>query len=219
MPIAIDTSPANAISDLNDLVIEVRDEMDDDAFAIDKIYRAIARAEAMFNRELRCPRMETEYDLSVTAEATDLPTDFLQLRTVYAEGSPDNPLDTMSPAGLRQRYRGQTGERVQAYAIENRRLLVGPVGDATLTLVYYARIPSLTDSNPSNWLLDENPDLYLHQVLAILFNKIGDSERAAANATYAANLLGSINDAGKKNRWGAGPLVPRGMQQVYGARV
>ena len=218
MTIAVDTSPTNAISDLNDLVVEVRDEMDDTGFAIDKIYRAIARAEAVFNRELRCPKMETEYDLTVTDEATDLPVDFLQLRTVYEEGSPDNPLDTMSPAGLRQRYRGQAGA-VKAYALENRRLLVGPVGDATLTLVYYARIPALTDSNPANWLLDEHPDLYLHQVLAILFNKIGDSERAAANATYAANLLNSINDSGKKNRWGAGPLVPRGIQQVCGARV
>lgn len=218
MAISIDTSPANAISDLNDLIVEVRDEMDDDAFAVDKIYRAITRAEAMFNRKLRCPKMETEYQLAVTSEQTELPVDFLQLRAVYAEGSPDNPLDSLSPAGLRQRYQGVAGTP-KAYAIENRRLIVGPVGDATATLVYYARIPSLTEANPSNWLLDENPDLYLHQVLAILFNKIGDSERAAANATYAAELLASINDSGKKNRWGAGPLVPRGIQQVWGARV
>lgn len=218
MAISIDTSPANAISDLNDLIVEVRDEMDDDAFAVDKIYRAITRAEAMFNRELRCPKMETEYQLAVTSEQTELPVDFLQLRAVYAEGSPDNPLDSLSPAGLRQRYQGVSGTP-KGYAIENRRLIVGPVGDVTATLVYYARIPALTEANPSNWLLDEHPDLYLHQVLAILFNKIGDSERAAANATYAAELLASINDSGKKNRWGAGPLVPRGIQQVWGARV
>ena len=105
-----------------------------------------------------------------------------------------------------------------AYAIENRRIIVGPVGEASLTLVYYARIPSLTDDNPSNWLLDEHPDVYLHQVLAILFNKIGDTERATLNLSIASGLIGAINDSGKKNRWGAGPLVPKGITQVCGAR-
>lgn len=218
MTIAISTSPANAISSLSDLLVEVRDELDDDGFAADKIYRAIARAEGVFNRELRCPRMETEYDMSVTQEATDLPSDFLQLRTVYSEGSPDNPLASLSPAGLRQRYQGRAGTP-SAYAIENRRIMVGPVGEATLTLVYYARIPALTESNPSNWLLDEHPDLYLHQVLAILFNKTGDSERAALNLNIASDMLRSVNESGKKNRWGAGPLAPAGITQVPGARI
>lgn len=218
MTIAISTSPANSISTLSDLVTEIRDEMDDDAFAADKIYRAIGRAEAVFNRDLRCPKMETEYQFAVSEEATDLPTDFLQLRSVYQEGSPDNPLTSMSPAGLRQLYLGQTGTPA-AYAIENRRLVIAPVGETTLTILYYARIPSLTDSNPSNWLIDEHPDVYLHQCLAILFNKTGDSERAALNLTIARELIESINDSGKKNRWGAGPLVPLGRRQVWGARI
>lgn len=218
MTIAINTSPANAISNLSDLVTEVRDEMDDTGFATDKIYRAITRAEAVFNRELRCPKMETETQLSVSSEATELPIDFMQLRTVYAEGSPDNPLDSLSPAGLRQRYQGVAGS-VRAYAIENRRILVAPVGSATLTLVYFARIPALTTDNPNNWLLDEHPDLYLHQVLAILFNKIGDSERAALNQALASEMIEQINHSGHKNRWGAGPLVPAGINQVCGARI
>lgn len=217
MSIAIVTTPESAISNLSDLVTEIRDEMDDTGFDIDKIYRAIARAEAVFNRELRVPKMETEYDLAVTTEASDLPGDFMQLRTVYSEGSPDNPLEDLSPAGLRKRYRGTAGIPM-AYAIENRRILVGPVGDATLTLVYYARIPALTNDNPSNWLLDEHPDVYLHQVLAILFNKIGDTERATLNLSLASELIASINASGKKGRWGAGPLVPAGINQVWGAR-
>lgn len=218
MSIAVVTSPANSISTLADLVTEIRDEMDDTAFAADKINRAIGRAEAVFNRDLRHPKMETEYQFTATVEATELPGDFLQLRSVYQEGSPDNPLTSMSPAGLRQLYMGGTGTPA-AYALENRRLVIAPVGTAALTILYYARIPALTDSNPSNWLLDEHPDVYLHQCLAILFNKIGDSERAALNLTIARELIESINDSGKKNRWGAGPLVPLGRKQVWGARI
>lgn len=218
MSIAIITSPDSAISTLSDLVEEVRDEMDDDAFDAAKIYKAIARAEAVFNRELRVPKMETEYQFTATGETSTLPNDFLQLRTVYAEGSPDNPLTSMAPNGLRQLYRGVSGVPM-AYALENRRLIIAPVGETVLTILYYARIPALTDSNPSNWLLDEHPDVYLHQVLAILFNRQGDSERAALNLQIATDLLGSINESGKKNRWGAGPLVPAGITQVCGARI
>ena len=218
MSIAIVTSPENSISSLSDLVTELRDELDDDAYSISRIYRAIARAEAVFNRELRCPSMETEYQFTAAGEQTDLPADFLQLRSVYQEGSPDSPLRSMSPAGLRNLYAGSAGTP-SAYALENRRIVIAPVGETTLTMLYYARIPALTDSNPVNWLLDEHPDIYLHQVLAILFNKTGDSERAALNLSIASDLIAGLNAAGRKNRWGAGPLVPAGITQVCGARI
>ena len=217
MTIAINTSPANAISSLADLVAEVRDEMDDDGFAIDRIYRAIARAESVFNRVLRVPRMETEYRFTTSTEETDLPFDFLQLRHVYQESSPDSPLLSMSPASLRNLYSGRSGTP-EAYALENRRIVIAPVGETTLKILYFARIPALTEDKPSTWLLEEHPDLYLHQVLAVLFNKTGDSERAALNLNIANGLMEELNAAGKRNRWGAGPLVPRGKQQVWGAR-
>jgi hypothetical protein len=128
--IAIVTSPENAISTLSDLVDEVRDELDDDAFSADKIYKAIARAEAVFNRTLRCPKMETTYQFTTSTEETELPTDFLQMRTAYVEDSPDNPLNAMSPASLRSLYRGVTGIP-EAFAVENRRFVMAPIGEAT----------------------------------------------------------------------------------------
>lgn len=214
----IQTSPENFISNLSDLVEEIRDEMDDDTFSLTRIYRAIGRAEAIFNRELRCPKMETEATITITQEATELPEDFLQLRQIYSEGTPDSPLSAMSPAALRRTYRGVEGIPM-AYALENRRIIIGPVGELNATLLYYGRIPALTDNNPVNWLIDENPDLYLHQVLAILFNKIGDTEKGALNIGIAQDILQSINVSGVGNRWGAAPLVPQGMRQVRGART
>lgn len=217
MSIAIVTSPENAISTLSDLVTVVRRRMDDDAFDANSIYAAIAEAEAVFNRELRVPKMETEYQFAVTSEQTDLPNDFLKMRAVYQEGSPDRPLRSMSPDGLRKLFLGQAGVP-EAYAIENRRLVIGPVGNTTVTILYYARIPSLTDDNPSNWLLEEHPDLYVRLVLAILFDEIGDDARAERNEARAIAIMGSINESGKSNRWGAAPLNPLGIAQVYGAR-
>lgn len=216
--IAFATDPDSYISNLTQLIEEIRDEMDDSGYSLDKIYRAIGRAEAMFNRQLRCPQMETETDLNVTSEATELPLDFIALRAVYLEGSPDNTLLAMSPAGLRYQYQGRDGTP-KAYALENNRLLVAPVGNASVTITYYAKLVPLTDNNPTNWLLRDYPDLYLHQTLAILFGKTGDRERAADNLSIATALIEQVNNAGRKARWGSAPLSPVLVTQVPGSRI
>ena len=216
--IAFATDPENYISNLTQLIAEIRDELDDSGYSLDRIYRAIGRAEAMFNRELRVPQMETEVDLAVTQEATELPADFLALRSVYVEGSPDNPLRSMSPAGLRNLFQGRDGAP-QAYALENMRLIVGPVGEVSLTVLYYAKLIPLTDNNPTNWLLRDYPDLYLHQCLAILFGKTGDRERAADHLSIATALIEQVNKAGRKSRWGSAPLTPMLIEQVPGSRI
>lgn len=218
MTIAFATDPDNYISNLTQLIEEIRDEMDDDGYSLDKIYRAIGRAEAMFNRLIRVPQMETETDLVVVSEATELPLDFLALRAVYSEGDPDRALRAMSPAGLRKQYLGRAGT-VQAYALENNRLIVGPVGNASLTVNYYAKLVPLTENNPTNWLLRDYPDLYLHQALAILFGKTGDRERASENLGLAAALIEQVNNAGRKARWGSAPLSPMLVTQVPGSRI
>jgi hypothetical protein len=216
--IAFSTDPIGAITTLSDLIAEIRDEMDDEGYALPKILRAIGRAEAMFNRELRVPQMETELQFGVTDEVTPLPLDFLQMRAIYQDGAIDRPLASMSPDGLRSLFFGQPGEP-KAYAIENRSLVIGPVGDASLKMLYYARIPPLTEANPTNWLVAEYPDLYLHQVLAILFAKIGDEARASTNLGIALGLIERANTAGHNARWGASPLAPLLVTQIRGTRI
>lgn len=161
--------------------------------------------------------METEYNLVVNDETTDLPLDFLELRHIYVEGSPDNPLQSMSPAGIRSLYLGRAGTP-KAYALENRRIIVAPVGSALLTLNYYQRIPSLSVDNPSNWLVEDMPDLYLHQVLAILQNKLGDHQAAASNQAAADAIIDSANRAAFAGHWGSAPLTPMLVRQVRGVR-
>lgn len=216
--IAFPTDPEGYISNIAQLIEEIRDELDDDGYSLEKIYRAISRSEAMFNRLLRVPQMETELDIAVTQEATDLPLDFLALRSVYVEGSPDNPLRSMSPAGVRNLFQGRDG-KPQAYALENMRLVIAPVGDASLTMLYYAKLIPLTENNPTNWLLRDYPDLYLHQTLAFIFQKTGDRERAGDHMAMATALIEQVNAAGRKARWGAGPLTPKLVTQASGSRI
>lgn len=218
MTLAVPTYAVGAIPTYLAFVEEIRDLMDDDGYAREKIDRALRKAEAHFNRELRAPEMEASKVLTITAETTYLPADFLAMRAIFQEGSPDTPLVSMSPAGLLATYQGRSGTPA-GYSIEGLRLRVAPVGATTLEMVYYQAIPALTDASVNNWLLRRHSDLYVAGVMFHLAKRERDNDGMAMAGQEVQTVIGAINSATQRARWGAGPLVPAGMSQVRGARA
>lgn len=218
MSIAIPTYAPGAITSYGELLTEIRDMMDDLNYSQTAIDRALRKAEAEFNRTLRTPEMETRTVLTITGELTPLPDDFLELRLIFSEGSPDASLTSMSPAGMLQRYQGRAGTP-GACAIEGQMLRVAPVGTAAIEMTYYARLPQLSDAQVSNWLLARHPDLYVAGVMFHLARRERDAEGAAQAAQEVLQLTADINRSAQRNRWGAAPLTPTGLVQVNGARM
>jgi hypothetical protein len=217
MSIAIPTYAPGSITSYSELVTEIRDMMDDADYSQEAIDRALRKAEAEFNRTLRTPDMETRVVFTVSSDLTALPADFLEMRFIFVEGMPDQPLASMSPSGLLSTYYGRSGCPM-AYTLEGGNLRVGPVGTAAVEMVYYQRILGLTDAQVSNWLLRKHPDLYVAGVLYHLARRERDEAGQAQAAREVETLLGSIQSAAQKARWGSAPLVTRGIQQVRGAR-
>lgn len=218
MSIAISTYATGSIASYQDLLAELRDLLDDEFYPQATIDRAMRKAEAWFNRDLRSPDMETRTVLGISAEVTALPADFLELRFIFQTGSPDRDLRSMSPHGLLATYRGISG-CPEAYAIEGQSIRVAPVGNTSLDLTYYRRLSPISDAQASNWLLDKHPDLYVAGVLYYLSVRDRDSEGMATYGGQVSTLLESIKLATERGRWGAAPLQPKGMDQVWGARV
>lgn len=217
MSIAIPVYPAGTIASYAEFIAEIRDMIDNAAYDENTIDRALRKAEALFNRSLRSPEMETRIMFSIADELTPLPDDFLEMRFIFQNGSPDTPLSSMAPAGLLGAYQGRAG-MPRAYAIEGDFLRVGPVGAAEVEMVYYAAIPPLTESAVSNWLLNKHPDLYVSGVMYHLARRERDADGAAQAGQEVSALIDSINSANARARWGAGPLIPTGQAQVRGAR-
>lgn len=217
MSIAIPTYAPGSITSYSELVTEIRDMMDDADYNQEAIDRALRKAEALFNRELRTPDMETRAVFTVSGDLTALPADFLEMRFIFVEGMPDQPLASMSPSGLLATYYGRSGCPM-AYTLEGGNLRVGPVGTAAVEMVYYQRILGLTDAQVSNWLLRKHPDLYVAGVLYHLARRERDEAGMAQAAQEVSTLMGSIQSAAQKARWGSAPLVTRGIAQVRGAR-
>jgi hypothetical protein len=216
MAISIDVSAPGAIPDLATLKTTVNDWLDRDDLT-DKVPTFVQMAEAMFNRELRTPEMEATTIGEATSEDTTLPEDYLAMRAIYEEGSPDRPLKAISSTAIRQGYDGTTGTPVAYTLISGAiRLIPPPSGTITLTMDYWARIEPLSLYAPSNWLLQKHPDAYLY---ATLFNAecyLDNSVRAAQWKALLDNVMQRINKTSRNDRFGAGPLVPSMITQVGG---
>lgn len=220
MSISLNVSSALAIANVGDLKTWIAEEVDRDLADItDNLDKWILMAEARFNRDLRCPDMEKSVTGAVTSEDTPLPIDYIAMRSIYVEGSPDRPLSGIAPSALRQEYDGTSGVPI-AYALVSGGLrLVPPPSDGVLlTMDYWARLDGLSTTNPSNWLLEKHPDAYVTAALFHYYRWSKDREAAIDANSLCDDIVASINKAAGADRYGAGPLIPNTVRQVRGTR-
>lgn len=218
MAIVLDTSPAGAIASYSDLVTELRDLQDNDAYDGDAIDRAIRKAEAYFLRKLRLSDMEVAETLAVTDATASLPTACRELRSVVWLGAGcEYPLDNMNLAALASAYGGQSAAYPVAYAREGQTLRFGPVASGTARIVYYADLSPLSEANPSNWMLTKAPDLYVAGAQYYLCRRERDDAGAAAAIAEADGIIASLQE--EANRLAGGNMIPQGIRQVCGGRA
>ena len=217
MSISLAISSPGAIPDRDTLISTAQDWLDRDDLS-DKIPVFIQMTEAMFNRELRAPQMETSILFSATQEDTPFPDDFIAMRSLYIEGSPDRPLRAMSPTALQQEFDGSSDTPV-AYSLVNGgiRLAPPPSTAILLSMDYYAEIEGLSVFSPSNWLLDRHPSAYLYGVLFHAEAFLDNAVRAGQWKALLDQVIDRINRTTKSNQYGAGPLVPNTTVQVRGS--
>lgn len=218
MSISLAISAPGAIPDLDTLISTASDWLDRDDLD-SKLPVFIQMAEAMFNRELRAPQMERTVTGTASDEDTTLPDDYLAMRAVYEEGSPDRPLRGIAPTAIRQGFDGTTGTPV-AYCLVSGciRLVPPPSSDVLLTMDYFARIEPLSVYSPSNWLLEQHPDAYLYGTLFNAEMHLDNAVRASQWKGLLNEVVDRINRTARNDRYGAGPLVPNTVAQVRGAR-
>jgi hypothetical protein len=145
----------------------------------------IALAEARFNRNIRTRDMITRQVATTNNEFVPVPNDWLE--TYQLELPPSvsigvrTPLQYISPNEAAVYQASEMAGKTRYYTIIDGlfELVPKPATGATVTLtcVYYARIPALTGSNSSNWLLQKAPDLYLYQSLAAAAPYLNNDER------------------------------------------
>lgn len=186
-------------SNYTELQAEVANWLDRDDLTAE-IASCIQFAEARFNRSLWAAEREETTTLAVTGEETALPSDFSAIRSLYLVGDPLVIIEPMALHLLRVSHPfGTTGVPCN-YAVKGSDTLVlGPAPEESYTMVldYYQKIPALSDSNTTNWLLTAHPDLYLSAALVEAFLIVKDEQRAQLWERKAASTISEIERAGR----------------------
>lgn len=183
----------------------------------DRIPEFIALAEAHFNRKLRVPEMENAATSTLSAETLAHPTDFLAVRSMFLDESPRRELDYVPYGTLRTQYALTTPGEPEVYTSADGAFYFGPVPgtDYTLHIVYWQKIPALSVSNTSNWLLASHPDVYLYGALSHAADYIREEAAFSKYVALTEGLLAGLEQAGVKRAAGASPLVPRARRQTW----
>lgn len=219
MSISLALIGPGAIPDLDTLKTLIEDWLDRDDLD-DRIPWFISMFEAEANRKLRTPQMEKETLFSADREDTPLPSDYLAMRALYVEGSPDSPLRAFGASALRMEYEGSTAAVPSGYVLvsEGIRLVPPPAAEILLHMDYFQRIEPLSVVAPSNWLLERHPDAYLYGALFYAEAFLDNAARASQWRGLLDGVFADINRSTRNDRFGAGALVPNATRQVRGAR-
>ena len=148
-------------------------------------------------------RMNSDLDIrqtdSTTLATTDagyntvaLPYDFKEIRSVSMLSSGLTIVLDPMPIGLMtQRWGASTSSVPRSYAVRGNNLVLAPTPDGNYDLIidYFANISSLGVLNPTNEVLSNYPDMYLHACLIYAGQYVRDNDLVGQmESLYAADI-------------------------------
>ena len=173
----------------------------------------ISLAEAGINRDLRHYKMIERADATLDSRYVQMPTDWMEtVRFSITSGntyrlelvSRDDMLEyrqKTADASGRPRFYANIGDTIEVFQT--------PDADYTMQLQYYAKTPALSDSNASNWLLLDAPDVYLYGTLIQSAPYLQDDARTQTWAALYAAALQSLQKASDDTRFAGSGLRMR----------
>ena len=171
----------------------------------------ITLSEAKFNRKLRVRQMVKRATATLDTQYFAFPSDFLQAKEFQLN---TNPITYLQYVTQNQGDYGSSSTYIavgkpQFYTIIGTQIQVIPTPDTGYTgeLTYYGKIPALSDSNTSNWLLVYAPDLYLYGALLEASPYLKDDERLAVWSSLYINSIGDIEIADQRASVASTPIV------------
>lgn len=167
----------------------------------------ISLAEADFQRRVRHWQMEASTSLSLSSQYTALPSDWVETERLSI-GS--DAIELISRAEMLDRAEmvSDTAGQPRYYTLTAGQLEVFPVPDDTYTatLLYTQKIPALSDSQTTNWLLSAAPDLYLYGSLMQSAPYLAEDARTAIWAGLEEKALNDLNLASTRAEYSGSGL-------------
>lgn len=135
-------------------------------------------AEKRIFREVRTSHMETSLSSAISSGVISVPSDFVEWRYCYVDGSPAQALEVVSPSLIYERYpTGGTTGKPHYIAKDGGNFIFGPYPDSTYTIkgTYYKRVDSVRSSTTAFFVA--NTDLYTYAGLLETEAYLGSDNR------------------------------------------
>lgn len=157
----------------------------------------ISLAEAKLSSDIVSRAMETRTVLTATAGDAylTLPTDMLEMRRLVLQTDPSIVLKYATPDQIASDYPLSLSSRPSVFAVIGGQLQLAPTPDSnySIELTYLQRIPALSVSNTTNWLLSNWPNAYLYATLCAAHPYIINDERLGLFQALYNEAVAGIN--------------------------
>lgn len=170
-------------------------------------------AEARMSRIMRNREMSTRVVIPAVdgKEWYSLPIDYAGMRDIHytpVDGQTYS-MEMLNPMQMNARNNAPTGLK-KYYSIEANQLrVINGFGDGDMELLYYQRVPNLTEDTDCNWVLLNHPDIYRNAVLAEVEAFAKNDDRAAQFDAVLNRGFDEIAARDTKDRWSGTPLTMR----------
>lgn len=172
----------------------------------------IALAEAQHARDIRHWRMEARSTITASSRYVTLPTDWLETMRLSmgnaAQGYRSLQLVSRDQMERDRAATADTSGVPTQYCLTGGAIEVFPAPSTTYDsaeLVYLARVPALSDSQTTNWLLAQAPDAYLYGALVHSAPYLVDDARLPVWGGLYAQAVAALNASSDAARH-SGPL-------------
>lgn len=176
--------------------------------------------ESDLNTRLRTRDMVVRAQATSSNEFVQLPGDWLEAINLHIiDGQQPLEYVTADRADIikkRQIYTSPHNYSIMDGAIE---IVPAPSDDIEIEMIYYSQIPSLSDSNTTNWLLSKSPDVYLYGALSHAAPFLLDDQRMPMFAQIYIARTQSMIDESEKAMHSGSPLIARPKGMYYGRFV
>lgn len=172
----------------------------------------IALAEAAMSRQFRAAEMVTRATVTVDSEYENRPADWLETIRYQINVNPITVLEFVTPEeAIIQKTKYLTPGVPLFFSTVGTQFQHVPAPDTAYTgeLMYYSRLPALSDSNTSNWLLAANPDIYLYASLVQSAPYLKEDERISVWAGIYDRLAEDFRVANERAKTGSSRLVTK----------
>lgn len=174
----------------------------------------IALFESLYDKQdIRHPRSVVRATATAASEYTALPLDFREMQRLRTTGSSNwSTHRYVTPEELEDDKAGDNWGRPHIFTVVGQEIQIRPYetdSELTFEMVYWSTLKRLTDAEPTNWLLQYNPDLYLFGALTEATPFIRDDERVSLWSSKRDTALGMLRSEAERAVLTSGTLKPR----------